>query len=455
MPEFTVIAELDKHKKITPIDHPDMSVTGGKLSVEINKLVTTPFSFTLWSESISGNVPVGKVIRLWGMNVDESGFWLNFYAVMPRADHLRPCDVLGDIVSVVGNPSRSITGIDTDLALYLYRSADCSVEGVYLSNAVLTDVEVYCRVLGVKGALMERSQSLTDLNNKYFFDFDTPAFTADFKIGKTVAGSDTVIATESVDLSSSTVYSLKVEIVGSTLKFYRDSFTTPKLTVTDTSFASGYMGVQRHSIDLKYGRILRKTYGTSVQGLKALAILEVENDVIYEGKYAVNVPKLLRNIDKEGRDILSVTWGSFEFNEKSPTNIIMIYGDNQYQRGAIGRQKANAKMVLTPPKTYSEAVALYNQLKSLYSHWLAGKDNFVYQVLGYEWLEPLAVIDFYYGELIEHKTHYDQLKHVPDWELENAIEMWLNRLERAKPNLPIDEYEKHRKKLESILKLGW
>jgi len=45
------------------------------------------------------------------------------------------------------------------------------------------------------------------------------------------------------------------------------------------------------------------------------------------------------------------------------------------------------------PRDYMEAVSLYNQLRRDHPHWLAGKDNFAYQVLGWEELDWLQNID--------------------------------------------------------------
>jgi hypothetical protein len=113
-----------------------------------------------------------------------------------------------------------------------------------------------------------------------------------------------------------------------------------------------------------------------------------------------------------------------------------------------------AKRVFKVPKDYNDTVALYNnQLKKDYPHWLAGKDNFAYQALGLEELDWLQNVDFYYGELIEHKTHYDQLKQVPDWEIRNKLTELIDKI--SKMTVLTEERDKHIAKAREILKKGW
>jgi len=331
-------------------------------------------------------------------------------------------------------------------------------------------------------------------SNTYISTLDSGYSAADHQITSVVNGTYTTLATESVDLTSSYAYTLYFQIVGSSLKSVRSG--TATLSATDTSLASGSWGVGRgglftHNYPSGIAAMLKnpssamknattiievETIGsgrpddpfrpslsqnmaeiTSMTGLPESLYMEAKRYEILKSKGFTDdeIMVLLGYIPQHQVDMDAVTWGAFEFSEKSPTNIIMVYGDNPYQAGAIDRQKSVAKRSFTPPRSYDDAVALYNQLKNDYPHWLAGKDNFTYQVLGYEELECLAVVDFYYGELIEHKTHYDQLKRVPDWELRNTLRMWSDRLERAKPDIPHDEYVKHRGKLDKILRLGW
>jgi len=343
-------------------------------------------------------------------------------------------------------------------------------------------------------AVLSIGRSQGDMKNRYaqFIYSGNPA--KDHIISKVVNGTNTDLAYEAVNVAGGSQHLALFSISGSTLNGFRIDLTTPKITATDTTFASGYFGpasAWSKGIRTPLDAVLKAPASATPP---ALTILEV--DVAGSGKpedpfrpnltqnlveisqlsglpnflyqdarrYEIlknkgftddEIKVLLGYIPQHQVDLNAVTWGAFEFSEKSPTNIIVITGDNPYQAGAIDRQKSNAKRSFTPPKSYGDAVALYAQLKNDYPHWLAGKDNFAYQVLGYEGLEVLGVIDFYEGELIDHKTHYDQIKHVPDWELRNVLRMWGERLERAKPNLPVDEYRKHRGKLDKVMRLGW
>jgi len=83
-----------------------------------------------------------------------------------------------------------------------------------------------------------------DVDNFYWAHIVVPASTADFKLQKYVAGVLSTIATESVDLTPGTMWKIKLECKGTTIKGYREDMTTPKLSVTDTSFTTaGYFGV--------------------------------------------------------------------------------------------------------------------------------------------------------------------------------------------------------------------
>jgi fructose-1,6-bisphosphatase/sedoheptulose 1,7-bisphosphatase-like protein len=109
--------------------------------------------------------------------------------------------------------------------------------------------------------------------------------------------------------------------------------------------------------------------------------------------------------------------------------------------------------VLDPPRNYGEAVAQYNKLREEFPHWLAGKDSYAYQVLGWEELDIFQNVDFYYGELIEHKTHYQQLKQVPDFEMWRRLEELERRVEKIE--VLTEERDRHIKKLKEVKRLGW
>jgi len=443
MPELAIVAELNKHRTTVPIDHPDQSVTRTKLeypTVDVN---------------LAYLYIIGK-------------------AFLDLTD--------GNRFTFVG-------------------TVDNFTDKAIMNGQLMKSAESY-----FYEGFFGRAQAdpRTDV---YLARIDTSFSTADVRLEKLSAGTSTTLGTQAVDLSDDTNYIFGISCSGSTIKYVRfDRWTvstgaisfgtaTVAASATDTSFSAGRFLDRTSNVggpgDTTHGLLawLKAPYSALPS---SVAIIEVEtigsgtledpfrpklsqnlSDIpdnapnflkLEKKKYDVlkakgftdeEIKLLLGYIPQTKVDLNSVTWGTFEFSEKSATNIIVVYGDNPYRAGAIEKQKAVAKRVFKPPTSYDEAVALYNQLGKDYPHWLAGKDNFAYQALGFEELESLAAIDFYYGELVEHKTHYDQIKQVPDWELRNTLKMWSDRLEKAKPNLPPGEYKKHKEKLDKVLKLGW
>jgi hypothetical protein len=345
-----------------------------------------------------------------------------------------------------------------------------------------------------------------DYRNFYHNHYNPGAATMDHELIKTVGASQTRLGYESIDINN-TGRGLAISCSGSTIKGLRYEFTTPidplnlptpngTISATDTAFSSGLFGF----------RPLRESnpHGGSESGsawLKApltplppaQAVIEVDfegngkpdepyspslsknlikitsltglPDYLYQEakKYQILINKGLTEdeiklifgyIPQHQVDLDAVTWGAFEFHpEKTSSVVVIVTGDNPYRQGAIERLKAKAKRVFKPPKNYSEAVDLYKELVKDYPHWLAGKDNFAYQTLGLEVFDLFQNVDFYHGELIEHKTHYNQLKQVPDWEIENRLNELIDKL--SKETVLTDERDKHIAKSKEILKKGW
>jgi hypothetical protein len=416
---------LDYHRYKTPIDHPDLSVTRGKLEYP-----TTNVSFAYLSA-------IGKA----GGNYGHLGFLL-------------------------------------------------------LTIDSFTDKAVLAWGAGSNGPFAVLRYR--DRNNYYYARVDPAATTRDHYIGKVSAGTDIVLASEAVDVDDR-AHSILFSISGTTLTSRRDGATTPQLSVSDTTFSSGPCGIQTswgndwHSntclgasklmnpasplpsaqtiLELSvegsgkpedpFRPSMNKNLVeiASLAGLPDFLYLEAKRYDMLKAKGFTNeeMKLFLGYIPQHQVDLDAVTWGSFEFSEKSPTNIIMIYGDNPYRAGAIQRQIDYAKSknlrVFSPPKDYGEAVALYNKLKGDFKHWLAGVHNWCYQIFGLEEFDLLQNVDFYYGELIEHKTHYQQLKQVPDWEMRNRLNELRGGL--SKVGVLADERDKHLKKIDEILKRGW
>jgi hypothetical protein len=325
----------------------------------------------------------------------------------------------------------------------------------------------------------------------YHIEWNAAYSTTDHSLQKVIGGIRTVLSTEAVDLND-LAWLFTLSTSGSTIKSIRETVT---LSATDTSLASGVFGL--HHIVGGVNTVFPATLidpTTPLPPVQAIVEVEVEGSEAPEDPYRPLLNKNLVEIaqltglpeflyleakryeilknkgftDEEMRillgyipqhqvDLGAVTWGAFEFSKDSPTNIIIITGDNPYMSGAISKHVELARSknlkVLNPPKNYGEAVAQYQRLKRDYPHWLAGKDNYAYQTLGWEELDLFQNVDFYYGELIEHKTHYDQLKRVPDFEMRRRLEVLEKRLEKVE--VLTKERDRHMEKLKTIKRLGW
>jgi len=309
-------------------------------------------------------------------------------------------------------------------------------------------------------------------------------------------GTLTNLASEAIDITLDTRHLIKLSISGSTLSGFRNDMSTAAVSATDTTFSSGAYGI----LQLTAG-------GTNVsQALAAILLAPssplppaqriIEIDVAGSGKendpirpnfkqrlveisQLTNVPDFLKQevkryeilktkgftdeeieavfgeIPQHRVDLSAVTWGSFDYKGE-PTMLCVVTGDNLYQTGAMLEQEDYAKSknlkVYKPPKDYAEAVEQYRMQKKDFPHWIAGKDNYTYQTLGWEELNYFQVADTYYGNIVD-GIKPNAYKNVPDWEMRNELEMWLKRLEHITA-LP-DERDKHIKKLKEVEKKGW
>jgi len=341
-----------------------------------------------------------------------------------------------------------------------------------------------------------------DGNNMYTTTLYSDGTTEDFVINKRVGGTTTFLATEAVDIGTYDVYQVVGSISGSVLKGYRDvSYTTNptlRISATDTTFASGVFGYTKRRDWAGSGihEGFAQLRSSMSPGLQALAIIEVETtgngsaddpfgpkmkSELVEISNGLNVPDFLK-IERKKYDVLkskgftdkeikllfgyvprhqidtaTVSFGSFEFSSESATNIITVSGNNPYDSRAIEKQIEHARSrnlkVISPPKDYGEAVEQFRMLKKDFPHWLAGKDNYAYQTLGHEVFEIFQNVDFYYGELLEHKKHYDQIKQVPDFEISRRLDELESKL--LKIDVLIDERDKHHDKLREMVRKGW
>jgi hypothetical protein len=352
-------------------------------------------------------------------------------------------------------------------------------------------VEVYL-VIGSCDSVFGRHR----LGDRYYTQIVTESATDDHLIHKFISGSETLLGREAVDLIAGSPERFIHSNSGSTLKSFRGYVTTPQITVTDTELASGYFGFATRHDKAVQNIGLAWLRPPSTPAPPALAVLEVEvegsgapedpyrpltledhievtetleipdyikheakkyNMLKSKGYTDDEIKLLLGYIPQHQIDLASVTWGAFEFSPNSPTNIIVITGDNPYMSEAIQKHieltRSKNMRVLKPPKNYEEAVAQYNSIKRDYPYWLAGKDNYVYQTLGLEELDLFQNVDFYFGELVEHKAHYQQLKNIPDWELWRRLEKLERRLEKVE--VLTEERDKHISKVKEVKRLGW
>jgi len=264
-------------------------------------------------------------------------------------------------------------------------------------------------------------------------------------------------------------------ISGSSLKMEHfvveiaDPFNLPDtdhiITATDTTFSSGYFGVSFSVNGLPNAPSeLSYLLPPSSPSKPALAVLEVEvegsgrSEDPFRPAHLTEVSEEYLAGSRRGKTFLSpVWWGGFEFNPKSPTNIITVFAENPSRPGALQKlidyTRSKGLRVLKPPIDYGEAVEQYRTLKRDFPHWLAGVHNYCYQTMGLEYFDWMQNVDFYYGELLEHRKHYKQLKQVPDWEIMRRLSTLEEKLKHV--NVLIDERDKHLRKIREITARGW
>ena len=312
------------------------------------------------------------------------------------------------------------------------------------------------RLMRDGSSVMGRHQ---DQSNFYNASLSSGRTTADFFLYKESSGSGSYLASEAVDIVSQSCHLVKLSISGSTLKGFRNDMTTAKISATDTDLSSGEFG-------LHYGvgsENLQDLYAflRAPSSLLPSAKIIIELDVAGSGDdndpFRPNFAQLLSKHNELGNiDKYAVTWGAFELKPDSPTNVIVITGDNPYKKGAILKQieytKSKNLKVLKAPRDYNESVEQYRQLKHEFDHWIAGKDNYAYQTLGHADFEAMQVADTYYGNVVE-SYKPDAYKKVPDFEMRRTLSRWKDRLKKVK--VVKYEAEKHLKKLEEVEKNGW
>jgi len=277
----------------------------------------------------------------------------------------------------------------------------------------------------------------------------------------------TNLASEAVDVDNNKAISYMLSISGSTLKSYRGiktsteslsddaiSTLTPQLTATDTTYTVGMWGLE--CFDAGKTPVTQQraasTWLYAPQSRLPSALYVVECDVTGDGSEENPYRPALLSEVKLGKDLLSVTYGVFDFKLNHSSVVVCLLGDNPYRRGAITEQvnyvKRKGLLVFKPTWSLSKVAEIHMKIKQR-NEYVAGVHNLAYQVAGHEDLEPLAVADFYDG-FTEGVYPQSALSKVPEWELERTVQRWLKRLALSKA--PHDEREKHAKKLVRFLK---
>jgi len=300
-----------------------------------------------------------------------------------------------------------------------------------------------------------------DAGNYYGVKIATPVSTNDFVMFKFSGGNLGTMGSEAVDLDNKW-YRVMLSITGSTLKGFRTDMTTPKISATDTTFASGKYGTYQDGGRGLYSSCMWdacKLLAPATPLPPAQSIVEVE--VVGSGSPEDQIrPNFAQLLDKHPEfgdiDKYAVTWGAFDYKGES-TMLVVVTGDNPYQSGAILKQIEHAKSknlkVYKPPRDLTEVKQLHRQIKQDRPEIIAGVHDLAYQCIGHEKLEHLAVADFYDGFT---QGIYDtkNLKNIPDWELRKTIAMWKDRLKRV-TTITATEVDKHMKKLEEFERVGW
>jgi len=326
--------------------------------------------------------------------------------------------------------------------------------GGLVTDDSFTDKAVQCIAVATLAKHLGR---FVDGDNSYVQSHYSGASTADHAIAKRIGGTNTTLATESVDLDAWAAYLYKFAISGSTLSGYRDDMSTAKITATDTDLTSGLFGYRWNGNQIAGPLELSvKLVSPSSPLQKPLAIIEVEiaGKGTEEDPIRPQLPQDLRdpkelglNLNKPKINLKSVTWGAIDYKGGN-TMIIAIYkhGADYLDPKRFEDVLAIAKNKWKVPSNVQEAESLHKELKKANPDMLAGKHTIAYHLLGDENVEPCGVADFYHGNLIQEQ----KIKGVPEWELRRTLLRWKERLEKARINSELKD--KHLRKIEECLK---
>jgi len=274
--------------------------------------------------------------------------------------------------------------------------------GGLVTDDSFTDKAVQCIAVATLAKHLGR---FVDGDNSYVQSHYSGASTADHAIAKRIGGTNTTLATESVDLDAWAAYLYKFAISGSTLSGYRDDMSTAKITATDTDLTSGLFGYRWNGNQIAGPLELSvKLVSPSSPLQKPLAIIEVEiaGKGTEEDPIRPQLPQDLRdpkelglNLNKPKINLKSVTWGAIDYKGGN-TMIIAIYkhGADYLDPKRFEDVLAIAKNKWKVPSNVQEAESLHKELKKANPDMLAGKHTIAYHLLGDENVEPCGVADF-------------------------------------------------------------
>jgi len=303
------------------------------------------------------------------------------------------------------------------------------------------------------GALMVRGRDRTPEESSYYALSTQPAAsTADFSLWKRVAGTVTRLGDEAVDISDWAHYDTKISCSGSSIKAFREDMTTPKISVTDTDIPDGRFGIgfinrsyqydykdhHYHFVDYIYA-YLRPPSSISP---KVQAIIEY--DVIGMGSVGSPIqPDMPKNITESGINTLAVSWGAIDFKVNDNTYVCAIYNsriDNVLKH--IGIQRSKGRFTTTVKYDVMWIREIYNKIRKLKAETLITPNELLYQILGEEKYEVLAIADFYEREVLD----LGRVKPSKIVDFDRVIERWMDKARRYKLYDAVEKFNRVRKR---------
>ncbi|MBP1449649.1 MAG: hypothetical protein JZD41_06545 [Thermoproteus sp.] len=251
------------------------------------------------------------------------------------------------------------------------------------------------------------------------------------------SGSSTLIGNEAVDLNAYG-YLYGMSISGSTFKVYRawvTAFTmcsqTPKITITDTTYASGYTGVGYTTGNALTHPDVTTIFLPSTCSTVPQPTAVIEYQITGSGKdndpFKPDMPQDLVEVDpstlppneasavmlnRKGPnglplvDRLAVSWGAIDMRSDSsgksisPTALVAVYSSDVNKVSKhIDHAKGKRLAIYTGPFDYIKVKEIYNTHKKNMD-FLITENELAYHLIGTENLEVKSVADFYEREVL-------------------------------------------------------